>query len=137
MTALLASYPHLTLEQAALEVLPTLKGAFCFVFMDEGTLYAARDRQGIRPLVLGRLERGWVVASETAALDIVGASFVREIEPGEFIAVDENGLRTQHFAERRAEGLPVRVRLPGSPRHADQWPARADGAGRDRPSTGP
>ena len=56
-------------------------------------------RKGIRPLVLGRLERGWVVASETAALDIVGASFIREIEPGELIAVDEDGLRTQQFAE--------------------------------------
>ena len=59
--------------------------------MDESTLYAARDPQGIRPLVLGRLERGWVVASETAALDIVGASFVREIEPGELVAIDEDG----------------------------------------------
>ena len=67
-------------------------------------MYAARDPQGIRPLVLGRLERGWVVASETAALDIVGASFVREIEPGELIVVDENGLRTQHFAEAKPKG---------------------------------
>ena len=50
--------------------------------MDETTLYAARDRHGIRPLVIGKLERGWVVASETAALDIVGASFVREVESG-------------------------------------------------------
>ena len=48
--------------------------------MDEHSLYAARDPQGIRPLVLGRLERGWVVASETAALDIVGASLIREVE---------------------------------------------------------
>ena len=65
-----------------MQVLPRLRGAFSLVFMDEETLYAARDPQGIRPLVLGRLERGWVVASETAALDIVGASFVREIDPG-------------------------------------------------------
>ena len=72
-------------------LLPTLRGAFCLTFMDENTLYAARDPQGVRPLVLGRLERGWVVASETAALDIVGASFVREVEPGEFITIDENG----------------------------------------------
>ena len=64
-------------------LLPTLKGAFCLVFMTENTLYAARDPQGIRPLVIGRLERGWVVASETAALDIVGASYVREVAPGD------------------------------------------------------
>src|SRR5699024_12866515 len=58
-------------------------------------LYAARDAQGIRPLVLGRLERGWVVASETAALDICGASFVREVAPGELIVIDEQGLRSE------------------------------------------
>ena len=52
--------------------------------MDEHTLYAARDPRGIRPLVLGRLERGWVVASETAALDIVGAAVIREVEPGSY-----------------------------------------------------
>src|SRR5262245_60792323 len=72
--------------------------------MDESTLYAARDPQGIRPLVLGRLERGWVVASESAALDIVGASFIREIEPGEMVAIDEGGLRSQHFAEAKPAG---------------------------------
>ncbi|NYD99870.1 amidophosphoribosyltransferase [Kineosphaera limosa] len=93
-----------TLEERALQVLPQLRGAFTFVFMDEHTLYAARDPQGIRPLVLGRLERGWVIASETAALDIVGASFVREIQPGELIAIDPNGLRSRRFAEPDRKG---------------------------------
>jgi amidophosphoribosyltransferase len=104
MAALLASYPDRSLEEAAGEVLREVRGAFSLVFMDEGTLYAARDPQGIRPLVLGRLERGWVVASETAALDIVGASYVREVEPGELLAVDEHGLRTQRFAEPAPKG---------------------------------
>ena len=104
LTALLASHPDLSLEGAAMEELPLLKGAYSLVFMDDTTLYAARDPQGIRPLVLGRLERGWVVASETAALDIVGASFVREIEPGELVAIDEYGLRTQRFAEAAPKG---------------------------------
>ena len=104
ITALLAAYPERTLEAAALEVLPQLRGAFSLVFMDQGTLYAARDPQGIRPLVLGRLERGWVVASETAALDIVGASYIREIEPGELIAVDEHGLRATCFAAPAPKG---------------------------------
>ena len=99
VTALFAHHPDRSLEENAVEVLRTVKGAFSFVWMDENTLYAARDPQGIRPLVLGRLERGWVVASETAALDIVGASYIREVEPGELIAVDEDGLRTRHFAE--------------------------------------
>jgi amidophosphoribosyltransferase len=104
LTSLLAGSPDLSLEQTAMQVLPQVKGAFSLVFMDETTLYAARDPQGIRPLVLGRLERGWVVASETAALDIVGASFIREIEPGELIAVDEHGLRTRRFAEAKPKG---------------------------------
>ncbi|MGC0415154.1 amidophosphoribosyltransferase [Embleya sp. AB8] len=104
LTSLLAGSPDLSLEQTAMQVLPEVKGAFSLVFMDETTLYAARDPQGIRPLVLGRLERGWVVASETAALDIVGASFIREIEPGELIAVDEHGLRTRRFAEAKPKG---------------------------------
>jgi amidophosphoribosyltransferase len=104
VTALLAAQPDRTIESSALEILPKLRGAFCLVFMDESTLYAARDPQGIRPLVLGRLERGWVVASETAALDIVGASMVREIEPGELIAIDENGLRSQRFADPAPKG---------------------------------
>ncbi len=67
-------------------------------------MYAARDPQGIRPLVLGRLERGWVVASETAALDIIGATFIREITPGELIAVDANGLRSRTFAKADPKG---------------------------------
>lgn len=104
VTALLADNPDRTLEAAALEILPKLRGAFCLTFMDEHTLYAARDPQGLRPLVIGRLERGWVVASETAALDIVGASFVREVEPGELIAIDEEGLRCQQFAEPDRKG---------------------------------
>ncbi|GAA3607566.1 amidophosphoribosyltransferase [Marihabitans asiaticum] len=104
VTALLADNPDTSLEAAALEVLPRCRGAFCFVFMDERTLYAARDPQGLRPLVLGRLERGWVVASETAALDIVGASFVREVEPGELIAIDEEGVRSHRFAEAAPKG---------------------------------
>ncbi len=104
VTALLAHHPDQDIETRACELLPQLKGAFSFVWMNEHTLYAARDPQGIRPLVLGRLERGWVVASETAALDIVGASFVREIEPGELIAVDEDGLRTRRFAEPAPKG---------------------------------
>jgi amidophosphoribosyltransferase len=104
VTALLAARPDLSVEAAALEVLPTLRGAFSFVFMDEDTLYAARDVHGVRPLVLGRLERGWVIASETAALDIVGASVVREIEPGELIAIDEHGLRSSRFGVPEPKG---------------------------------
>ncbi|MBA3524059.1 MAG: amidophosphoribosyltransferase [Geodermatophilaceae bacterium] len=104
ITSLLALRPDQSVEAAAMDVLPTLRGAFSLVFMDEHTLYAARDPQGVRPLVLGRLERGWVIASETAALDIVGASVVREVEPGELIAIDEAGLRSERFAPSEPKG---------------------------------
>lgn len=98
LTAMLAAHPSLSLEEAAGEELCRVAGAFSLVFMDESTLYAARDPQGIRPLVLGRLASGWVVASETAALDIVGATFVREIEPGELVTIDAAGVRSRTFA---------------------------------------
>jgi len=104
MTALIALQDEKNVEASALAVLPQLEGAFSLVFMDEHTLYAARDRHGVRPLVLGKLETGWVVASESAALDIVGAAFVREIEPGEFIAIDSNGVRSQRWAEAQPKG---------------------------------
>ena len=96
--------PPLAVAATAHRVLPLLRGAFSLVFMDEHTLYAARDPYGVRPLVLGRLERGWVVASETAALDIVGAIYVREIEPGELLEIDADGLRSTRFAAARRAG---------------------------------
>jgi amidophosphoribosyltransferase len=93
-----------TIEQNALAVLPAVRGAFSLVFADEKTLYAARDTHGFRPLVLGRLEAGWVVASETAALDIVGATMVREIEPGELVSIDERGVRSHRFGAAEPRG---------------------------------
>ncbi|MDT7559176.1 MAG: amidophosphoribosyltransferase, partial [Pseudonocardiales bacterium] len=101
---LAATAADIGLEEAAVRLLPRVRGAFSLVFADESTLYAARDPHGVRPLVLGRLERGWVLASETAALDIVGASFVREVEPGELLAIDENGLRSRRFAAPEPKG---------------------------------
>ena len=91
-------------ETAAATVLPLAKGAYSLVFMDEQTLYAARDPHGFRPLVLGRLDTGWVVASETAALDIVGARFVREIAPGELVCIDGRGVRSRTFAAPKPSG---------------------------------
>ena len=91
-------------EEAAAAVLPLAKGAYSLVFMDEQTLYAARDPQGFRPLVLGRLKGGWVVASETAALDIVGAAFVREVAPGELVCINGRGVRSRTFAAPQPSG---------------------------------
>jgi amidophosphoribosyltransferase len=87
------------LETALERVLPELAGAFTFVLMDEAHLIGVRDRHGFRPLVLGRIEGGWVLASESAALDIVGAHFVRDIEPGEMVVIDAAGVRERRYAE--------------------------------------
>ena len=78
---------------------PQLAGGFSFVLMDDAHLIGVRDPHGFWPLVLGRVESGWVLASETAALDIVGAHFVREVEPGEMIVIDASGMHSDRFAE--------------------------------------
>lgn len=84
------------LERALTAVLPQLEGAFSFVVMDAGHLIGVRDPNGFRPLCLGRLESGWVMASESPALDIIGATFIREVEPGEMVIIDAAGIRTSH-----------------------------------------
>ncbi|OKL46574.1 amidophosphoribosyltransferase [Boudabousia liubingyangii] len=93
-----------SLTQHALRVLPVLRGAFSLVFMDENNLYAARDTQGLRPLVLGRTQGGWAVASETAALDIIAADFVREVEPGELIVINREGVTSYQWGQARPAG---------------------------------
>ncbi len=87
------------LERALTRVLPSLQGAFSFVLMDEAHLFGVRDRHGFRPLVLGKLDGGWVISSETSALDLVGAHYVRDVEPGEMVAIDASGVRSIRFAE--------------------------------------
>ncbi|WP_462186987.1 MULTISPECIES: amidophosphoribosyltransferase [unclassified Frankia] len=108
ITAMLADHPGPTLVDAAMDVLPRLTGAFSLVFSDASTLYAARDAHGIHPLVLGRLDGhpdgAWIVASETAALDIVGATLVREIVPGELVVIDAEGMRSRTFARPDPHG---------------------------------
>jgi len=96
-----------SIEAAAMEVLPELRGAFCFVFMDERSVFAARDSHGVRPLSIGRLPNGFVVASETCALDIVGATLVRDVEPGELVRIDDRGLHSQRFIESPKRSLCV------------------------------
>ena len=89
-----ASSDGRALERALVEVVPTLRGAFSFVLMDEGHVVGVRDPNGFRPLCLGKLDNGWVLASENPALDVVGAHFVRELDPGEMIVIDASGYRS-------------------------------------------
>src|SRR6185503_17580087 len=89
-------------------------------------LYAVRDPLGIRPLCLGRLDSGgWVVASESCALDTIGAQFIREIDPGELLKIDELGVHTERFttlpeatAEGERYGTSVTLPLAGFPQRA-------------------
>jgi amidophosphoribosyltransferase len=90
------------LERAVATVVPHLAGAFSLVFADDGHVVGLRDPNGFRPLCLGRLDNGWVLASETPALDIVGATFVREIDPGEMVVIDAAGVRTSRPFESAA-----------------------------------
>jgi len=85
--------------------LRAIDGAYSLVALSRRKLIGARDPLGVRPLVLGQLGDAWILASETCALDIIGASYVRDIEPGELIVIDEDGLHSHHPSP------PVRKRL--------------------------
>ena len=90
------------LDAALSTVLPRLEGAFSLIFMDEHRVIGVRDPNGFRPLCLGRTEHGWVMASESPALDVVGAHFVREVDPGEMVILDETGVTSRRpFPESR------------------------------------
>ncbi len=90
----------------AAAVLPLLQGAYSLVIMDETRLIGARDPHGFRPLFLGQLETGgWVLASETPALDVVGARVTREIAPGGLVVIDDAGVRSIQFAAPRPRAL--------------------------------
>lgn len=82
------------LETRLMSALKKVKGSYSFVFLTETRMIAARDPKGFRPMVLGKLGEGYVVASETCALDLVGAQFIREVDPGEMIIFDEKGMRS-------------------------------------------
>ena len=109
---LLARTPGETLEEVLSTALPRLEGAYCLLFLTRNTLAAARDPLGIRPLCLGRFGdvdapggSGYVIASETCALDVIGATFICEVEPGEIVSVDDSGMRSTripHTATPRA-----------------------------------
>lgn len=91
---LIARYSQNSLEEALTKCMIDIKGAYSLVLITEESLIAMRDPYGFRPLCLGRLENGYVVASESCALDIVGAKKIRDIEPGEIVIIDKNGVRS-------------------------------------------
>ncbi len=86
----------LTMVEAIKQAWPLFTGAFSIVAMDVTTLVAFRDQRGIRPLSIGTIDGGYVVASETCAFDTIGAEYLRDVEPGELVAIDEKGITSHH-----------------------------------------
>lgn len=101
---LIARSTKQTVEEKVIDSLTDVQGAYSLVIMTENKLIGVRDPHGFRPLCLGQLGDGWVLASESCALDTVGAEFVRDIEPGEIVSIDDTGVESKRFAEtdRRA-----------------------------------
>lgn len=87
-----------SMRECLINVIPRLRGAYCLTILSEGKLYAFRDPWGLRPLCLGYTDESWIVASESCALDRVGATFIRQAKPGELITIDEEGLQSEIIA---------------------------------------
>lgn len=102
---MLAKPTHATKPDPLAHVLRHLQGAFSLVFLFLNRIEAARDPWGIRPLSIGKMPEGqWVVASESCAFDVIGAQFVRDVEPGEIVTIDKDGLRSRRYAQPAPEG---------------------------------
>tara|TARA_B110001454_G_scaffold219156_1_gene250495 strand:+ start:21971 stop:23341 length:1371 start_codon:yes stop_codon:yes gene_type:complete len=83
--------------------LPTVEGAFSLVFLTQKKLIALRDPWGFRPLCIGKLDNSWVVASETCAFDLIGATYIRDVEPGEIVSMDDDGLQSTFYAKKETK----------------------------------
>ena len=90
-----------TLPGALADALHQVEGAYSLVLLTRDELYAIRDPRGFRPLALGRLDGAWVVASETCAFDLIGAEFVRDVEPGEMLRISRTGHESIHFSPEK------------------------------------
>jgi len=89
---LIESRTTTSLEEAIAEAMPRMKGAYSLAVCAPDRLIAVRDPNGVRPLCIGRMDGAWVIASETCALGVIGAEFIREVQPGEIVTLDEDGL---------------------------------------------
>ncbi len=100
---LIALSPYDNFEKALLDALASIQGAYSLVLLTKDALYVARDPNGFRPLVMGKKEDGWVFASETCALDIIDADYVRDVRPGELIVIDKKGMRSSSLFAKNCE----------------------------------
>src|SRR5262249_1909313 len=104
LIAALIANDEAPLEEAVANAMRRLEGAYSIVALSEGRVIGFRDPQGFLPLVIGRIQNDWIVASETCALDLVGAEFVREVAPGELVLQDADGLHATQALERADGG---------------------------------
>lgn len=81
------------------DALNMMEGSFSFVILTKNRIYAARDKYGIKPLAIGRLGEGYVVSSESCAFDLIGAEFLRDVEPGEIVTIDSHGIRSRLYSQ--------------------------------------
>ena len=102
---LIARSGKATVEERVTESLARIEGAYCLVIMTEDKLIGVRDPHGFRPLCIGKLNGGWVIASESCALDTVGAELVRDVAPGEMVVIDDSGLHSYLFAPEDRKAL--------------------------------
>jgi amidophosphoribosyltransferase len=107
IAALLAEHPSRDIREALRDVIPRLRGAFSALLLTKDEVIGFRDPYGIRPLVLGKLEDRYCLASESSGLDIVGAQLVREIEPGEICVIGRDGYEIEQVVDRKREALCV------------------------------
>ena len=115
---LIARADRQSLERTLTQALSQLSGAYSLVMLTPDTLVGCRDPHGFRPLVIGRLGKTWLLASETCALDLLEAEYVRDVEPGEIVLIDQSGLRSiKPFPREEAAPVRLRVRLLRPPGH--------------------
>lgn len=107
IAALLAEHPSRDIREALRDVIPRLRGAFSALLLTKDEVIGFRDPYGIRPLVLGKLEDRYCLASESSGLDIIGAQLVREIEPGEICVIGRDGYEIEQVVDRKREALCV------------------------------
>ncbi len=101
-----AAQAHVDRIHSIMEALNMVEGAFAFLIMTGKRIYACRDKHGLKPLSLGKLKDGsWVVSSETCAFEVIGAEFVRDVEPGEILSIDHHGIRSNHFSSYKHHNM--------------------------------
>ena len=96
----IARTPAANLSEAIKKAVSKFTGSFCLILLTVDTIYVARDGFGIRPLAMARMGKSWCIASETCAFDLLGANYVRDIQPGELLTINKDGIHSEQFTKK-------------------------------------